>query len=88
MSNVNVQRRKVRRSVTITACEGQHVNPETGEIEDFHDALVGTYDTAKATRSLRRMCRDETILILKCEVDTGTYEMSIEDFVKHSIKKG
>lgn len=88
MSNVTVQRRKVRRSVTITACEGQRVNPLTGELEDFYDALIGTYDAAKATRSLRRMYRDETILILKCETDTDTYEMSIEDFVKHSTKKG
>lgn len=87
MADVTVQRRKVRRSVTLTACNGQRVNRETGEIEDYTEVLVGTYDALKATRTLRRSERDETILILNTETETDIYEMSIYDFIKYA-KKG
>ena len=87
MADVTVQRRKVRRSVTLTACNGQRVNRDTGEIENYTETLVGTYDALKATRALRRSERDETIVILNTETETDIYEMSIYDFIKYA-KKG
>lgn len=73
--------RKVRRTVTLSACIGQRLS-ELGEFEDYQDILIGDYTPEKATRTLRRIHSDQTITIVRVEQETGTYEMKIEDFIE------
>lgn len=79
-------RKTIKRSVTITACNGQRVG-STGEFEDYTDVLVGGYTPERATRVLRRLHHDQTITIVNVEQETAKYSISIEDFIKYATRE-
>lgn len=76
----------VGKNITLTACNGQHVNPETGEFEDFCDVIVGDMDVTRATRFLRRKYHDITIVVNNIEKETAFYQMDSLEFIKHATK--
>lgn len=72
----------VRRTLVLTACNGQHL--VNGEFHDYTNVLVGKYDTARATRTLRRRTGDQSITINNVEHETGTYIMDVYKFMAHA----
>lgn len=74
----------VGRRITLTACNGQHVNAETKEFEDFCDVLVGDFDVMRATRALRRKYHDSTIVINNIEKSRSYYKMDALTFIAHA----
>lgn len=76
----------VGKNITLTACNGQHVNPDTQEFEDFCDIVVGNMDIPRAQRFLRRKYHDSTIVINNIEKDTGYYKMDALEFIKHATR--
>lgn len=77
---------KIYRTVTLSVCMGQHVNPQTNEFEDYCEALIGDYTPGRASRALRKSTGDETITILKVEQDTRKYVMSYETFLAYATE--
>lgn len=71
---------QITRSITTTACIGQHVN-EYGEFEDFCDVLTFPTTAEKASKYFRRKYNDQSITINKVEQETHVYYMSVEDFI-------
>lgn len=80
-----VNRRKIMRSITFSACLGKRVN-EAGEFENYSCVLTGEYTPERATRTLRRLESDQSITIVNVDYDTKKYVMDIEDFVKHATE--
>lgn len=79
MARVN----NIRRTITTTACLGQHVN-EFGEFEDFCDTIGQDVDEDKASRILRQRWKDSSITINKVEKETNQYVMSVEEFIAYA----
>lgn len=77
---------KIYRTVTLSVCMGQHVNPLTNEFEDYCEVLIGDYTPGRASRALRKSTGDETITILKVEQDTRKYVMSYETFLAYATE--
>ena len=75
---------RVSRKLTLTACNGQKVNPVTHEFEDFCDVLVGKYDLLRATRALRRKYHDSSIVINNIESSEEFYTMDALEFIAHA----
>ena len=71
---------QITRSITTTACIGQHVN-RYGEFEDFCDVTAFPTDEAKASKYFRRKYNDQSITINKVEQETHVYYMSVEEFI-------
>lgn len=79
MARVN----SIRRTITTTACLGQHVN-QFGEFEDFCDTIGRDVDEAQASRILRQRWHDQSITINKVEKETCTYVMTVDDFIAYA----
>lgn len=71
----------ITRTYTLSTCNGQRVNRDSGEFEDFTDVLVGDYTPIRATRALRRKHHDETISIVNVEKETKKYRMDALAFM-------
>lgn len=76
----------IYRTYTLSACNGQRINSESGEFEDFTDVLVGDYTPPRASRALRRKYKDETITINNIEKETAKYKMDALDFMAHATR--
>lgn len=76
--------RSIKRTVSMTACVGQRLNPVTGEFEDFTEVLEGLYARDAAQAHLRRARHDDTIVVASVEQDVHVYVLSGEDFLKHA----
>ena len=76
----------IYRTYTLSACNGQKVNPDTGEFEDFCDVLVGDYTPPRASRTLRRKHGDDTIVINNVEKETAKYKMDALEFMAHATR--
>lgn len=76
--------RSIKRTVSLTACVGQHLNPISGRFEAVNEVLEGLWDRDKAQRHLRRVRHDDTITIAAVEQDTHVYVLSGEDFIKYA----
>lgn len=70
----------IRRTITTTACLGQHVN-QFGEFEDFCDTIGRDVDEEQASRILRQRWNDQSITINKVEKETSQYVMTVEEFI-------
>jgi len=77
---------KIYRTVTLSACIGQHVNPQTNEFEDYCEVLIGDYTPGRASRALRKSTGDETITILNVETETRKYVMNYETFLAYATE--
>lgn len=77
---------KIYRTVTLSVCMGQHVNPQTNEFEDYCEVLIGDYTPGRASRALRKSTGDESITILKVEQDTRKYAMSYDTFLAYATE--
>lgn len=77
---------KIYRTVTLSACNGQHVNPQTNEFADFCAVLIGDYTPGRASRALRKSTGDETITILNVETETKKYAMDYETFLAYATE--
>ena len=75
---------KIYRTVTLSACNGQHVNPQTNEFEDYCEVLIGDYTPGRASRALRKATGVETITILNVETETRKYVMDYETFLAYA----
>lgn len=71
------------RTVVTTVCNGQRMGAG-GEYEDFTDALIGEYTAEQATKSLRRMWADRSIVVNNCEYERARYRMDYKTFLKHA----
>lgn len=71
---------QITRSITTTACIGQHVN-QYGEFEDFCDVTSFPTTEEKASKYFRRKYNDQSITINKVEQETHVYYMSVEEFI-------
>lgn len=80
-------RRFIKRSVTLSACEGQRVNPATGEFEVYSDVLVGSYTPERATRVIRRLTGDQSVTVTHVEQETALYSMPIEKFIAAATRE-
>lgn len=76
--------RSIKRTVSLTACTGQRLNPLTGGFEEVCEVLEGLWDRDGAQRHLRRVRHDTTITIASVEQDTHVYVLSGEDFFKYA----
>lgn len=76
----------IYRTVVFSACNGQHINPTTGEFEDFCDVLKGDYTPARASRALRKIHGDESIVINNVEKTETRYSMDVETFIKYATE--
>lgn len=79
MARVNA----IRRTITSTACLGQHVN-EFGEFEDFCDVIAKNVTEDQASKILRQRWHDESIVINKVESETHQYVLSVEEFIAYA----
>lgn len=77
---------KIYRTVTLSACNGQHVNPQTNEFEDYCAVLIGDYTPGRASRALRKSTGDDTITILNVETETRKYAMDYETFLAYATE--
>jgi hypothetical protein len=75
--------RDIVRTFSATGCVGQRVNA-LGQFETFTDALEGIYTARDATKKLRKLYGDPTIVINHVEPDTHTYRLSFSDFLKYA----
>lgn len=75
---------KIGRNVRITHCDGQRLNQDTKEFEDYHIDFVGVYDEDRATRYARRIEHDKTIVITHVELETHYYSMDVFDFIRYA----
>lgn len=73
----------IRRTITTTACLGQHVN-EFGEFEDFCDVVPRAVTEAQASRILRARWNDESIVINHVDHETHVYMLSVEEFIAYA----
>lgn len=71
---------QISRTITTTACIGQHVN-DYGEFEDFCDVTTFPTTAEKASKFFRRKYKDNSITINAVEQETRTYYMSVEEFI-------
>lgn len=78
----------VERTITVSVCFGQRVNPITGEFEDFTADLTRSITAERATRLFRRQYEDETITVNKVEMMTDTYYLTEEEFLKYAHIRG
>ncbi len=76
--------RSIKRTVSMTACVGQCLNPVTGTFEDFTEVLEGLYARDAAQAHLRRTHHDDTIVVASVEQDVHVYVLSGEDFLKYA----
>lgn len=74
----------IYRNIVHTSCNGQHVNQETGEFEDYCEVLTGDYTPQRATRVLRRRTGDDSITINSTEKETSKYRMTVDVFMQHA----
>lgn len=77
---------KIYRTVTLSACNGQRVNPHTNEFEDYCASLIGDYTPGRASRALRKSTGDDTITILNVETETKKYAMDYETFLAYATE--
>lgn len=77
---------KIYRTVTLSACNGQRVNPQTNEFVDYYDVLIGDYTPGRASRALRKTTGDDTITILNVKTETKKYAMDYETFLAHATE--
>lgn len=75
---------RICRKITLASCNGQRLNAETGEFEDFCEVMVGVPDAARATNYFRRKHKDKTITINNVELDTHSYSMDTLVFIANS----
>lgn len=75
---------RIYRTITYTACNGQHLNTATGEFEDYCDVIIGDYTPARATRYLRRVAGDDSITINNVEQETKKYQMDVQTFIEYA----
>ena len=76
--------RKLRRSISVSNCNGQRFNYETSEFEDFSFQVYGNYSAKRATNYARKKFHDSTILITNVEIEPRVYAIKVEDFIKYS----
>lgn len=74
-------RGKVGRNVSVSHCNGQRLNSNTGEFEDFSFSVFGVYLEDRATRYARRIFGDKTIIITNVVVETHYYSMTVDTFL-------
>lgn len=75
---------KVARSITVSHCTGQRLNPNTKGPPDFIDFsydVYGCYTPERATRYARRTFSDNTIVINNVEMETRNYATDVETFI-------
>lgn len=79
-----LERGMIGRTVTFSHCKGKCV--ESGELIDFEYDLIGDYsDLQKATNTLRRRVRDNSIVITSVETDSDYYSIPLKLFVQIAI---
>lgn len=79
--------RSIKRTVSLTAVTGQHLNPLTGEFEEVNEVLEGLWDRDSAQRHMRRTRHDDTIVLAAVEQDTHVYVLSGGDFLKYAVEQ-
>lgn len=76
---------KIGRSVVISHCSGQHLNPyanDPPEFVDFEIDFFGCYTPQRATTYARRITGDSSVTINNVEHETHFYTMKLRDFVE------
>lgn len=77
--------RSIKRTLTFTVAFGQRINA-LGEFEDIVETLDNEHDAKDCQKRLRKKYNDDTICINHVEVDTGTYVLSGEDFMRYAVQ--
>jgi hypothetical protein len=57
-------------------------------IEMGSEKLLGNIKPEKVQKQMRQMYNDNTILVYNVSTETLTFEMEIEEFIKHANVKG
>lgn len=76
----------IGRRIVTTVCHYKRLNPDN-DFEDFVAVINGSYTEKQATKHLRRIENDLTIVVYECEYESAYYKMSIDDFINNSIKE-
>lgn len=79
--------RSIKRTISLTACVGQRLNPVTGQFIEVCEVLEGLYTREAAQAYLRRAKHDDTIVISAVEPDTHVYVLSGHDFMKYAVEQ-
>lgn len=82
-------RTQMTKEVTFTTCKVAEMVIENGMpkvIERDSERFLGNASMAKITRELRKMYKKE-LTPFDIKVETFTYVMDVEDFIKHATLK-
>lgn len=72
------------RTVKTTICNGQRINYETGEYEDYTTSLVGHFDAKKATEKVQRLEGDRSISVNNVEHHSERLGLTYNEFLKYA----
>ena len=76
--------RSIGRKIVTTKCNGQRLNKDTKELEDFSYDLDGFFTLDGATKRLRRNLGDESITIFNTQYEEHYYKMDLGKFIANS----
>lgn len=79
--------RSIKRTISLTACVGQRLNPVTGQFIEVCEVLEGIYTREQAQAHLRRTMHDDTVVVSAVEPDTHVYVLSGSDFMKYAVEQ-
>ena len=76
--------RQIGRAFYWSNCYGHRYNYETKELEDFSFQVLGNYDEKRATRYARKKFEDNSIFIVRVEIEKHYHKISAEKFIEYS----
>ena len=74
---------KIRRTFSVSKCNGQRWNKQNKEFEDVYFEFSGNYTLERATNKARKETKDNTIVITNIEIENTMYAITTENFQKY-----